>query len=170
MFWASQVALVIKNLPASAEDVRDLGSIPGLGRSSWEGSTNPLQYSCLENPMDRGAWQATVHRVSKSWTQLKWLSMHAHIRVLVVDQPQPGGSHLALLCGACHNAWDWSHLWDFLTHDLWLMLISRQELSWGCWPEYLHVACPCGLGFRKACSLSSKSKHLERDRERERAG
>ena len=52
----------------------DLGSIPGLGRSSGGGHGNPLQYSCLENPMDRGAWQATVHRVTKSQTQLKQLS------------------------------------------------------------------------------------------------
>ena len=48
----------------------DMGSIPGLGRSPGEGNGNPLQYSCLENPMDRGAWWATVHRVAKSRTQL----------------------------------------------------------------------------------------------------
>ena len=59
---------LVKNLPASAGDVRDTGSIPGLGRSPGEGHDNPLQYSCLENPMDRGAWQATVHRVAKSGT------------------------------------------------------------------------------------------------------
>ena len=56
--WASQVALVVKNLPANAGDVRNMGSIPGLGRSPGEHG-NPLRYSCLENPMDRGAWQAT---------------------------------------------------------------------------------------------------------------
>ena len=61
---ASQVALVVKNLPANAEDVRDVGLIPGSGRSSRGGHGNPLQYSCLENPMDRGAWWATVHSVS----------------------------------------------------------------------------------------------------------
>ena len=65
---ASQVALVVKNSPASAGDVRDVGSIPGSGRSPGEGNSNPLQYSCLENPMDRGAWRATVHGVTKSWT------------------------------------------------------------------------------------------------------
>ena len=54
---ASQVVLVIRSLSASAEDVRDAGSIPGLGRSPRGGNGNPLQYSCLENPMDRGAWQ-----------------------------------------------------------------------------------------------------------------
>ena len=71
---ASQVAPVVKNPPASAGDV---GSIPGSGRSPGGGHGNPLQYSCLENPMDRGAWQATVHMVAKSQTWLKWLSTRA---------------------------------------------------------------------------------------------
>ena len=57
----SQVALVVKNLPASAGGVRDGGSIPGLGRSPGGGHGNPLQYSCLEDPTDREAWWATVH-------------------------------------------------------------------------------------------------------------
>ena len=63
---------VVKNPPANAEDV---GSIPESGRSPGRGNGNPLQYSCLENPMDRWAWQATVHWVTKSWTQLKQLSI-----------------------------------------------------------------------------------------------
>ena len=62
------VARVVKNLPAKAGDIKDTGSIPGSGRSSGGGHGNPLQYSCLENPMDRGAWWATVHMVAKSWT------------------------------------------------------------------------------------------------------
>ena len=69
--WLSNILFpggsVVKNLPATAEDI---GLIPGLGRSPGEGNDNPLQYSCLENPMDRGAWRATVHRVTKSQTQL----------------------------------------------------------------------------------------------------
>ena len=68
---ASQVVLVVKNLPASGEDVRDTGSTPGLGRSPGGGHGNPLQYSCLENLVDRGAWQAMVNRVAKSQTLLK---------------------------------------------------------------------------------------------------
>ena len=68
---ASQMVLVVKNLPANAEDVRDTGSIPGSVRSLGGGHGNPLQYSCLENPMDRGARQAIVHGVVKSWTRLK---------------------------------------------------------------------------------------------------
>ena len=55
---------------ASVYNVGDLGLIPGSGRSAGEGNGNPLQYYCLENPMDRGAWQATVHGVAKSWTRL----------------------------------------------------------------------------------------------------
>ena len=66
--WASQVALLVKDLPANAGDIEDIGSIPGLERSPGGGHGNPLQYSCLENPMDRGAWQATVHGVTESDT------------------------------------------------------------------------------------------------------
>ena len=58
--------LAVKNLPANARDIRDAGSIPGWGRSPEGGHGNPLQYSCLENPMDREAWRATVHRVPLS--------------------------------------------------------------------------------------------------------
>ena len=61
---------MVKNLPANAGDARDAGSISELGRSPGGGNGNPLQYSCLENAMDRGAWQATVHGVTKSGTGL----------------------------------------------------------------------------------------------------
>ena len=63
--WASQMVLMVKNLPVSARDIRDVGSIPGLVRSHGEGNGNPLHYSCLENPMNRGAWWATVHRLQR---------------------------------------------------------------------------------------------------------
>ena len=66
----SQVALVVKNSPANAGDIREKGSIPGWGRSPGGGHGNPLQNSCLENPLDRGAWQAAVHGVAKSQTGL----------------------------------------------------------------------------------------------------
>ena len=62
--------IVVKNSPANAGDIRDVGSIPGSGRPPGGGNGNLLQYSSLENPMDRGAWQGTVQRVTKSWTQL----------------------------------------------------------------------------------------------------
>ena len=63
---ASQVALGVNSLPANSGDIRDAGSIPGSGRSSGGGHGNPLQYSCLEHPMDREAWQAIVHGVTES--------------------------------------------------------------------------------------------------------
>ena len=75
--WTSQVAPVVKNPPANAGDIRDAGLIPESGISSGGGNGNPIQYSCLENPMDRGAWWVMVHRVPESQTQLKELSMHA---------------------------------------------------------------------------------------------
>ena len=74
---ASKMVLVVKNPPASGGDIRDTGLIPGWGKSPGGGNGHPLQYSCLENPMDRGAWQTTVHRMAKGHTRLKWLSMHA---------------------------------------------------------------------------------------------
>ena len=69
---------MVKNLPANARDTGDAGSILGSERSLGEENDNPLQYFRLENPMDRGAWQATVHGAPKSWTQL---SMHTHIYI-----------------------------------------------------------------------------------------
>ena len=67
---------MVKNSPANTGDLRDLGLIPGSERCPCRGHGNPPQNSCLENPTDRGGWQAIVHGVAKSWTQLKQLSMH----------------------------------------------------------------------------------------------
>ena len=72
--WGFPGATGVKNLPVNAGDVRDMGLTPGLGRSPGGGHGNPFQYSCLENPMDRGTWWAAVHGVAKSQTQL---STHA---------------------------------------------------------------------------------------------
>ena len=74
------MGLLVKNLPVNAGDIRDAGSIPGWGRSLGGGHGNPLQYSCLGNPMDRGAWWVTIHGVANSWTQLKQLSTNTHNR------------------------------------------------------------------------------------------
>ena len=79
------MALVVKNLPASEGDIRDTGSIPGSGRSPARSHGNLLQYSCLKNPMDRRAWQATVQGVVKSQTGLKRLSLHTRTGLLTVD-------------------------------------------------------------------------------------
>ena len=74
---------MVKNPPANAGD---MGSISDLGRFPGGGNANPLQYSCLENPMDRKAWQAVVHRVTKSQTQLKQLLAHAFIYCILCSQ------------------------------------------------------------------------------------
>ena len=73
------MAPLVKNLTASARVISNAGSIPGSGKFSGKGNDNPLQYSCLENPMDGEFSRATVHGVTKSWTRLKQLSMHTHI-------------------------------------------------------------------------------------------
>ena len=74
----SQVALVVKNPPANAGDIKDVGSIPGLGRSPGEGHGNPLQYSFLENSKDRGAWQTTGSRtVGHDWATEQQLALRA---------------------------------------------------------------------------------------------
>ena len=75
IFWLQVVALMVKNLLANAGNTRDAGSVSGLGRSPGEGNGTQLQYSCLENSIDRRAWRATVHGVAKSQTQV---STHIH--------------------------------------------------------------------------------------------
>ena len=79
---------MVKNLPANAGDIRDVGLIPGLGRSPRGGRGNPLQYSCLENPRDGGAWWAAIYGVTQSWTRLKRLSSSSSSK----DKSFPGGS------------------------------------------------------------------------------
>ena len=84
LWWASQVALVVKNLPANSGDIRDAGSIPRLGKSPGGRHANPLQHSRLENSMDRGAWWTTVHGVTKSRTRLRdpaHMQAHAALRL-----------------------------------------------------------------------------------------
>ena len=86
---ASQIVLVVKNLPANAGVVRDATLISGSGRSLQEGPGNSLQYYCLEDSMNRGSWQATVHRVAKRWAWLKWLIMHtSRMQKMISDMQQ----------------------------------------------------------------------------------
>ena len=87
-----------KSLPAS---VRDAGSIPGSGRSPAEGNGNPLQYSCLENSMDRGVWRSTVHGVAKSWTQLSLISNNSR-GTLETPGPLSVVSEPLFPHGSCH--------------------------------------------------------------------
>ena len=83
---------MVKNPPANTGDTRDLGSMPRLGRSPGGGNGNPLQYSCLENPMDRGAWWARVHVVTKSQTSL---STYNYLRKLLFTKiPLQKTNHL----------------------------------------------------------------------------
>ena len=89
-----QVSTMVKNLSASVGDPRDAGSVPGLGRSRRIGDGNPLQYTCLRNPMDKGDWQLIVHRVAKRWTRLKQSSTHA--RVDQVLKLMEGSLHLKI--------------------------------------------------------------------------
>ena len=85
--WGSQIALVVKNLPANAGDTRDVRSIPGLGRSPGVGNGNLLRYSCLESPMEKGARQAIVHRVTNSQTWLMWQRIQGDLDILLLIQP-----------------------------------------------------------------------------------
>ena len=100
-----------KNPPANAGEIRDTGLIPGLGRSPGGGHGNPLQHLCLKNPMDRRAWQATVHRVTKSWTQLKHTHTTQHTRTHAPCDPHHKGEMQAEGIRALLQLFQW-----FLTH------------------------------------------------------
>ena len=76
MRWFHCGGAMVKNPPANAGDTGDAGSIPRSGRSSGEGRSNPFQYSCLDNPMGRGAYQATIHGITKNQTQLETEHIH----------------------------------------------------------------------------------------------
>ena len=76
---------MVKNPPANAGDVRDMGLTPQLGRPPRGGNGNPCQYSCLENPMDRGTWQVRVHGVAKSWTPLRDKHAHCFFHMLLME-------------------------------------------------------------------------------------
>ena len=111
---ASQVALVVKNPPANAGDAGDMGLIPGSGRSPGEGNGNLAQYSCLENTMDRRAWWATVHGVTKSWT---WWACTHKSPWIHNGTPSPASILSSLLYDYCHHR-AWPGLWraDWTTY------------------------------------------------------
>ena len=96
-FKSIQVVLVVKNPPANAGDIRDAGLIPGSGRSPGGGHGNPLQYSYLENPMDKGAWRATVQRVSQSQIHLSTDRVIINTRNIRKNEQKGGGSDFELL-------------------------------------------------------------------------
>ena len=102
-----KVALVIKNPTTNAEDIRNTGLIPGSGKAPGGGHGNPLQYSCLENPMDREAWWATVQMITKNWTQLKWWHAHTHTSLkILINSCKTSGMHIFLVV-----SYPWSSMW-----------------------------------------------------------
>ena len=132
---ASQVALVVKNSPANAEDVRDMGLIPGSGRSPGGGRGNPLQSSCLENPMDKGAWWAAVHSAAKSQTRMKQLSSCTKGK----NKESAVNHHPVTFLYRCFGGQDAYSLWIFLwvsgdswSRDLLAHLALKKQ------PEYVH--------------------------------
>jgi len=117
--WAPQVARVVRSQPPSAGDIRAAGSIPGSERSPG-GYDNQLQYSCLENPMDRRAWRATVHRVSKGQTWLKRLSsMHAHTLAWVLGHS-----------GVYDEAGSWTHVCLIYIIPLFISSVWNKTSFW----------------------------------------
>ena len=120
--WASQVVLVVKNMPVNAGDIKDTGLILELERSPGGRNGNPVQYSCLENPTDRGAWQATVLRVAKSRTQLKQLSTHAGTILIILPS-----AHCPRSVFIFHTEWSL----PFADSTAWLELPGRVILFVG---------------------------------------
>ena len=118
--WCQGVCYVMLGFPGGSDNKEspantgDLGFIPGSGRSSGGGSENPLEYPCLENPADRGAWWAAVHGVAQSRTQLKWLSMHAcfgegngsQLQYSCLENPRDRGAWWAVIYGVAQS-WTW---------------------------------------------------------------
>ena len=125
---ASHVALVLKNPSASVGDVRDRGSVPGLGRSPGEGHGSPLQYSCLENIRDRGGWQVTVHIITNSWTRLKQFSTHTQF--LLLESSVDHTTEFFFLIGSGSITGSKIFLYFFTLFFLFLFLFF---LEWSCW-------------------------------------
>ena len=122
---ASKVALVVKNLPVNAGDTRDAGSIPGLGRSPGVGNGNLLQYSCLEHPMDRGAWRATVHRVTKESDMTLVTRQQQKANKMIHFWDFPGGPMVRTPCFHCRVP---SLVEDLRSHMLHNMAKKKKKL------------------------------------------
>ena len=148
---ASQVALVVKNPPANAGDIRDESSIPRSRRSPGGGHSNPLQCSCLENPMDREAWRSTAHGVAKSWTRLKQLSsthtVNGHLGLRVYKYLSE--SLFSILSGVCPEM-------ELLDHLIILHLIFFEEFSYWC-PQQLPILHSHQQWRHKGSSFSTSS-------------
>ena len=131
--WASQVELLVKNPPANARYVRDAGSIPRLGRAPGEENGNPLQYSCLENPMGRGACWATVHRIANIQTQLKQLSTIQHDQWNKTESSEINPctyGYPVLTKEAIYNIqWDKDSLFNKWCQEIWTVTCRRKKLE-----------------------------------------
>ena len=160
------MVLVVKNPPANTGDLRDAGSIPGSERSPREGNGNPLQYSCLENSMDSGAWQVIVHRVAKSQTRLKRLSMHdarqiaaksLHLYPTLCNPLE--GVCLTLLQGICLTQGSNPRLWCLLYWQEGSLPLSPPGMHWirnlgaVAWDSACLIHLPGKLMFLKARGL-----------------
>ena len=116
--WASQVALVVKNPSANTGDIRDKGSIPGLGRSPGGRHSNPLQYPCLENPTNRETWRAIGCGVAKSQTGLKQLSVHTHICYIYalnknLKDIHQNVIHIQAITRTCQTVYIYKYIYNF---------------------------------------------------------
>ena len=117
--FAFQVALLVKNLPANAVNIRDSGLISGLRRSPRGGHGDPLQCSCLENPLDRGAWWATAHWVTHSQIRLRWKAMAPHSRTLAWKIPPVEKSGGLQSMGSLRVGHDWATSLSHFTFMHW---------------------------------------------------
>ena len=146
--WASQVVLVVKNPPADAGDLREAGSNTGWGRSSEGGNGNPLQYSCLQNPMDRAALGAMVHKVTKSQTWLKQLSTHMSRHSLIPCVSEMWLYVSSKMCHECTSTWGQLKGWNMSKNRK----LHRVECRGTC------LCMVCGaLNCQKTSFLSSSS-------------
>ena len=116
--WVSRVVLVVENPPADGREVKDSGSVPGSGKCPGGEHGNPLQYSCLENPVDRGAWWLMVHRVTKSWTQLKRISTHTYHIFFIYSFVSGYLSYFYVLDIVNILQWTLECMWSFLLSSI----------------------------------------------------
>jgi len=144
---------VVKNLPAYAGDA---GSIPGLGRSPEEGNGDPLQYSCLGNPMDRGAWRAKSTGSHKSWTQLKWLSSNNTLAVLLNSLFSSNNFLFRYHGFYWQTASSFEEWWCFLFQYLYFLLALYVMIIWNGWV----IVCDLGITNNLRCGLVMLSTTL----------
>ena len=148
-----QVVLMLKNPTANAGDLRDAGSIPESGRSPGGANGNPLQYPCLENPLDTGIWRATVHRVAQSWTQSDLARRQARLSLHGVQFSEL--CKCIWLCSHCHHedAQQWGH-----PTETFRVSLCGQPLSL---PTAIIDLSPVPIGFAlPACHINEITRYV----------